>query len=260
MIRLGINIDHIATLRQARREGFPDPVSLAAVAVQAGADGITAHLREDRRHIQDEDIVRLKNTITVPLNLEMAITSEMVQIACEKKPHWCCLVPEKRQELTTEGGLNLSVHPLEFQQAIQQLHQAGIKVSVFIDPDAQMIVMAKEIGADAIEIHTGPYARSSKRSTNCEEKCTGSALAQRSSFEHELKKIVSSAKLAHEKGLIVNAGHGLDYDNVGPLVQAFPFYEFNIGFAVIARALETGLASAVNEMKERMKQNVCVES
>ncbi len=237
MTRLGVNVDHIATVRQARRESFPDPTEAALAAVQAGADGITAHLREDRRHIQNRDIEQLKNLLPVPLNMEMAATPELVSIACRIKPAWTCLVPEKRTELTTEGGLNVAALKGTLREAIAQLSGEGIKVSLFIEPNAETARLSKELGAHAVEFHTGGYAR---------------AFETASRGRNEIEKIRAAAQIARQAGLLVNAGHGLNYENVEPLAHAFSFDEFNIGFAIVARALFVGMESAVVEMKRRM--------
>lgn len=236
MTKLGINVDHIATLRQARREGFPDPVEAAILAVRNGANGITAHLREDRRHIQDRDLIRLKEKLSVPLNMEMAADSGIIQIARRLRPDWACLVPEKREELTTEGGLNVKRREKVLAGAVRALQDRGIKVSLFVDPEIENIRAALRIGADAVEIHTGAYAR----------------LFPTGRLQKELKKIIMAARVARGLGLIVNAGHGLDYENVGRLARSFPFDEFNIGFAIIARALAVGIPKAVREMKDCM--------
>jgi len=240
MIKLGVNVDHVATVRQARRESFPDPVEAAKAAVEAGADGITAHLREDRRHIQDQDIVRLKRELSVPLNLEMAAVPEIVKVALKVKPEWCCLVPERREELTTEGGLDLLNHLSSLKKVIGALRKGGLKVSVFIDADQEMVTLAKNLEADAVEIHTGVYARAWTMSHKDKASCSGTALALNNSSKVQLKKVVNAAQEARELGLLVNAGHGLDYDNVGHLAKAFPFNEFNIGFSIIAKSLMGG--------------------
>jgi pyridoxine 5-phosphate synthase len=237
MTRLGVNIDHVATVRQARRENFPDPTEAALAAVNGGADGITAHLREDRRHIQDNDILQLKNLLPVPLNMEMAATSELVDIACRVRPVWACLVPEKRTELTTEGGLNVAAMQKPLADAIARLAAAGIKVSLFIEPSADIARLSKKIGASAVEFHTGGYAK---------------AFETDSRGKNEIVKITDAALAAKDAGLLVNAGHGLNYENVEPLLRAFSFDEFNIGFAIVARALFVGMESAVSEMKRRI--------
>ena len=245
MTLLGVNIDHVATVRQARREAFPDPVEAALAAVKGGATGITAHLREDRRHIQDGDIERLKLKLTVPLNLEMAPSDEILQIAEQVKPDWACFVPEKRQELTTEGGLNVAGMEDRLSVAVARLHKKGTRVSFFIEPEAIAVESSARCGADAVEFHTGLYARLS-RSNPAEARL-------------EIDRIRRAAEAAREKKILVNAGHGIDYDNVAPLAEAFKFHEFNIGFAIVARSLFVGMEQAVREMKERMA-TVCAES
>lgn len=237
MTKLGVNVDHVATVRQARREAFPDPTEAALAAIQGGADGITAHLREDRRHIQDRDLEQLKKLLPVPLNMEMAATPELIRIACRIQPAWACLVPEKRLELTTEGGLALLSAQQSLTEAVRKLNSVGTKVSLFIEPDVESVQLSKSIGAQAVELHTGDYAR------------TG-----------DLTAIPAAAKAARAAGLLVNAGHGLTYDNVEPLLQAFAFDEFNIGFAIVARALFVGMENAVQEMKRRLTKTPCAAS
>jgi len=239
---LGINIDHVATLRQARRESFPDPVAAALAAVEAGATGITAHLREDRRHIQDDDIRRLKDKLSVPLNLEMATNDGILTVAEAVRPGWVCLVPEKRQELTTEGGLDVTGQESRILQVIDRLHRVGTKVSLFIDASAETVAASRRVGADAVEIQTGGYARDFRKDAGL-----------------ELGRIVEAAQAARSAGLIVNAGHGIDYENVGPLLRAFAFHELNIGFSIVSRAVMVGIGQAVREMKGRMS-TVCAES
>ena len=260
MVKLGVNIDHVATLRQQRKEGFPDPVALAKQAIRGGADGITAHLREDRRHIQEQDLIRLKEEIQSPLNMEMAAHPDIVKIALHVKPHWCCLVPEKRKELTTEGGLDVSSNENNVKEMIRLLQKGGIKVSLFVEPELSTIDKAKALGADAVELHTGPYARSFRTKHQAKDSCTGTDLALRTSFEHELRKIEAAAKYGKNKGLLINAGHGLDYNNAQRLSQAFPFHEFNIGFSIISRSLDVGMVKAVTEMKVLMQEKTCVAS
>ncbi|WP_299002618.1 pyridoxine 5'-phosphate synthase [uncultured Shewanella sp.] len=237
-ILLGVNIDHIATLRQARGTNYPDPVHAAAVAEHAGADGITVHLREDRRHIIDRDIQVLARTLKTRMNFEMAVTDEMLDIACEIKPHYVCLVPEKREELTTEGGLDVAGQMSKISSAVQRLSEKGIQVSLFIDADKAQIDAAVEVGAPVIEIHTGGYADAQ---TEIEA-------------NNELMRIKNMAKYAHAKGLIVNAGHGLHYHNVKPIAAIPELYELNIGHAIIARAAIDGLATAVKDMKRLMQE------
>jgi pyridoxine 5-phosphate synthase len=238
-LRLGVNIDHAATLRQARyardQDSIlvePDPVQAALIAEKAGADGITAHLREDRRHIQDRDIFRLKESLATKLNLEMGNAPEIVAIALEVKAHDACLVPENRNEVTTEGGLDCLTHRAALFDTIAKLHNVGTVVSLFIDPDPEQIRAAAELKAEYIELHTGAFANA-----------TADARAQ------ELKRLIEGAKLAHDLGLRINAGHGLNYENVHELFTVSHLEELNIGHAIISRALFTGLATAVTQMK-----------
>lgn len=233
---LGVNIDHIATLRNARGTQYPDPVQAAFIAEQAGADGITIHLREDRRHITDRDVKLLSQTIQTRMNLEMAVTDEMLDIACEVKPVFCCLVPEKRQEVTTEGGLDVAGQLDKMTLAVSRLVDAGISVSLFIDADIHQIDAAVAVGAAYIEIHTGRYADAENE------------LEQLA----ELKRIAHAATYAAGKGLKVNAGHGLTYHNVQAIAALPEIYELNIGHAIIGRAVMSGLAAAVTEMKALM--------
>jgi pyridoxine 5-phosphate synthase len=234
-IALGVNVDHVATVRQARRARHPDPVHAALLAEQAGADSITMHLREDRRHIIDRDPFALQELMQTHLNLEMAVSPEMIAIALRLHPHDCCLVPENRQEVTTEGGLNVAGNPEPVRAAVRELAAAGIRVSLFIDPDTQQIDAASGVGAPAIELHTGAYA-----------------CAQGADRARELDRLRRAARHAAERGLTVHAGHGLDYQNVG-LVAATPeIVELNIGHAIIARSLFVGMAAAVREMKALM--------
>ena len=235
-ILLGINVDHIATLRQARGTTFPDPVHAAAVAEHAGADGITIHLREDRRHIQDRDVYLMKQTLQTRMNLEMAVTEEMLTIACEVKPVFCCLVPEKREELTTEGGLDVASQQEKINQAVARLTQAGITASLFIDADQKQIDAAVLSKAPYIEIHTGHYADAL---TEAEQ-------------DKELGRLVAGIEYAHAQGLKVNAGHGLNYFNVKPIAAIPQIIELNIGHAIIARAAIDGLDKAVRDMKQLM--------
>jgi len=223
---LGVNIDHIATLRNARGTAYPDPVQAAFICEQAGADGITVHLREDRRHITDRDVRILRQTLDTRMNLEMAVTEEMLDIACETKPHFCCLVPEKRQEVTTEGGLDVC----------KRLADAGILVSLFIDADHAQIDAAVAVGAPYIEIHTGCYADAKDDVTQAKE----------------LARIAEAATYAAGKGLKVNAGHGLTYHNVKAIARLPEMHELNIGHAIIGRAVMSGLKEAVAEMKRLM--------
>ncbi|MEQ9888807.1 pyridoxine 5'-phosphate synthase [Pectobacterium zantedeschiae] len=235
---LGVNIDHIATLRNARGTAYPDPVQAAFVAEQAGADGITVHLREDRRHITDRDVRILRETLQTRMNLEMAVTEEMLNIACEVKPHFCCLVPEKRQEVTTEGGLDVAGQQEKIDNAVARLSQANILVSLFIDADKRQIDAAVASGAPYIEIHTGAYADAADDETR----------------QHEFERIRDAATYAAAKGLKVNAGHGLTYHNVLPIAALPEMHELNIGHAIIGRAVMSGLKDAVAEMKSLMRE------
>ncbi|WP_423185631.1 pyridoxine 5'-phosphate synthase [Alishewanella sp. d11] len=235
-IYLGVNIDHVATVRNARGTYYPEPVHAALLAEQAGADGITVHLREDRRHIIDRDVFILRETLATRLNFEMAVTEEMLGIACKLKPHFSCLVPEKRAELTTEGGLEVAGQLSRITDAVTQLTEANILVSLFIDADKKQIEAAAAAGAPYIEIHTGQYAEA-----------TDAAVQQA-----ELSRITDAAAYAASLGLIVNAGHGLHYHNVQPIAAIPQMYELNIGHAIIARAIFTGLGPAVTEMKRLM--------
>ncbi len=237
IILLGVNIDHVATLRQVRGTSYPEPVQAALLAEQGGADGITAHLREDRRHIQDRDIKYLRQMIHSRLNLEMAVISEMITLACEIRPDACCLVPEKREELTTEGGLDVAGQLDRVAQACQALGEAGVEVSLFIDPDEVQIEAAAKTGAPVIELHTGSYAEASTPEAR----------------QQELAKIQQAAKFADGLGLQVNAGHGLHYHNVEAIARIPEIVELNIGHSIIARALFTGLQEAVREMKQLVK-------
>lgn len=234
---LGINIDHVATLRQARGTRYPDIGQAALLAEQAGADGITIHLREDRRHIQDRDVFHLREILQTPMNLEMAVTDEMVGIAEQVKPAHCCLVPEKRQELTTEGGLDVVHNQAAIQGACERLAAQGTQVSLFIDPDPRQIDMAVAVGAPCIEIHTGAYAE-----------------LARSAALDELDKIHQGVKHAVAQGLVVNAGHGLHYHNVEAIAAMEDINELNIGHSVIAHAVFVGLPEAVREMARLLVQ------
>jgi len=238
---LGVNVDHVATLRQARGVSYPSPLEAVLLCEQAGADGITIHLREDRRHIQDSDVYEIARQLTTRLNLEMAATSEMLSIACEVKPFWVCLVPEKRAELTTEGGLDVAGQVTHLKEYINELHKAGIKVSLFIDPDEIQIAAAVACHADAIELHTGTYA---------EVGLAGDFDAQNVELQR-IKHAVVIAKNLDDK-LLINAGHGLTRDNVNAIAQIDDIYELNIGHALIADAIFVGLSQAVIMMKAAM--------
>ena len=237
LILLGVNIDHVATLRQARGTQYPEPVQAAFIAEQAGADGITAHLREDRRHMQDRDMFLLKEMIHTRLNFEMAVTDEMLGIASQVQPFACCLVPEKREELTTEGGLDVASNPDKMQRACSHLAEAGIEVSLFIDPEEKQIDAAINAGAPVIELHTGRYADA----TDLQQQ------------KQELERIQLAARYAHSAGLQVNAGHGLNLYNVEDICKIPEIVELNIGHAIIAQAVFSGLETAVRDMKRTMR-------
>jgi len=246
MKRLGVNIDHVATLRQARGGDAPDPVLAAGIAEHNGADGITVHLREDRRHIQDRDLEILSRTIRTRINLEMAATEEMIGIALRVLPYSATLVPEKRKELTTEGGLDVLGHRESFYSAISRLRKSGILVSLFVDPDLDQIRAAKQVGADAFEIHTGTYCRTFRPGADKHAEASGSSPG----FEEELRKIRTVASHGRDIGLKVFAGHGLDVRNIVPILSIPEIEEFNIGHSIIARAVFLGLGAAVREMAD----------
>lgn len=235
---LGVNIDHVATLRQARGTRYPDPVHAALQVEQAGADSITLHLREDRRHIQDRDVYLLKERMLTRMNLEMAVTDEMVTIACDVKPEDCCLVPEKREELTTEGGLDVIRFEASISEACNKLADAGIKVSLFIDADIQQIEAAKRTGAPVIEIHTGHYADADEHSSQ----------------QQMLNEIIVACEHADNIGLQVNAGHGLNRQNITEIARLQAVRELNIGHAIIADSLFIGIEKAVQEYKKLMRE------
>ena len=234
-LRLGVNIDHVATVREARGSAYPDPVRAALLAAQAGADGITAHLREDRRHIADDDIERLVRDLQLPLNLEMAATDEMLAIALQHKPHAACLVPEKRTEVTTEGGLDVAAGHDHLQYYVKRLGDAGIRVSLFIDPDRAQLNAAKALGAPVVELHTGSY---------CE--------AHGAALDHELVRIQKAAAHAEAIGLECHAGHGLSFDSVGPIAAIPTVVELNIGHFLIGEAIFGGLDQAIRRMRALM--------
>lgn len=236
-IHLGVNVDHIATLRQARRTTYPDPLFAALAAEQAGADSITIHLREDRRHIQDRDVTLCRDALQTRLNLEMAATPEMVAIACRVRPPDCCLVPERRQEVTTEGGLDVRSQEAALKAVCGQLADADIRVSLFIDPDTAQLDAAARVGAPVVELHTGTYAD-----------------AHGEAAKRELERIVQAARHAASIGLTVHAGHGLNYRNVQPIAAIEAIVELNIGHSIVARAVMDGLGPAVAEMKHLMLQ------
>jgi len=237
-ILLGVNIDHVATLRQARRTRYPDPVHAALVAEQAGADAITLHLREDRRHIQERDVALLREVLLTRMNLEMAVTEEMLAVAERYRPEDCCLVPERREELTTEGGLDIAGQRGRIREACARLAEAGVRVSLFIDADPRQVEAAAEVGAPVIEIHTGHYAEARTREARA----------------RELARVAEAVRLGREAGLQVNAGHGLSYENVRPVAALPDIAELNIGHAIVARAVFSGLAEAVREMKRLMRE------
>ena len=234
MPTLGVNIDHVATVRQARRTTEPDPVWAAAMAELGGADQITVHLREDRRHIQDRDVRVLRETVNVRLNMECACIDEMLNISCELKPDQVCLVPEKREEVTTEGGLDVISNKLRVADSIKQLQESGIVVSLFIDPNKDQIAMAKEVGADAIELHTGNYA-------------DANGIA---SIERQIQILTECCEFGTGQNLRVHAGHGLTYANVVPVARIANMEELNIGHSIVARAIFVGFQQAVREMKQ----------
>ena len=232
-VLLGVNIDHVATVRQARGTQYPSVVEAAALAERAGADSITVHLREDRRHIQDADVSRLCADTQTRVNLEMAVTEEMLAIALKHRPADVCLVPEKREELTTEGGLDVTANPDAIKEAVQRLGEAGIRVSLFIDPDSEQLDAARSSGAPVVELHTGTYADAS-----------GATQAE------ELQRLHDACLFGHSLGLQINAGHGLHLENVQPVARLPHMTELNIGHSIIARAIFVGLEQAVREMKD----------
>ena len=232
MPELGVNIDHVATIRQARKTFEPEPVWAAALAELGGADGITIHLREDRRHIQQRDLQLLRETVTVKLNLELACEEEVLRIACEVKPDQATLVPERREEITTEGGLDVVAHRERAALAVQRLQDAAINVSLFLDPEPRQIEMARELNADAVELHTGQYA-----------------LASPERQERELATLANAGSQVRELGLTLHAGHGLTYRNVRPVALIEGMHELNIGHSIVSRAVMVGMERAVREMK-----------
>jgi len=234
LIRLGVNVDHVATVRQARRTVEPDPVAAAVLAELAGADGITIHLREDRRHIQDRDLELLRKTVQTRVNLEMAINEEIVQIALRVLPDQATLVPEKREEVTTEGGLDVLTHRDKLKAVVKRLKDAGIRVSLFVDPVVEIMRVSKQVGADAVELHTGSYANA-----RTEEE-----------VEKELAKLKEAARVAGEAGLAVFAGHGLNYINILAIKTIPQLMEVNIGHSIVSRAVLVGMERAVREMKD----------
>ena len=238
MIRLGVNVDHVATVRQARRVDVPDPVEAALVAEAAGADGITVHLREDRRHIQERDVQLLRERLQTKLNLEMAVTPAMVAFAENIRPDDACFVPEKREELTTEGGLDVVSHREKIGEAAQRLQSLGVRVTLFVDPERAQIEASREACAHAVEIHTGAY-------------CNALGIER----EKQLRAVVEASKLAQSLGLEVHGGHGLNYDNVLAIAQIYEMTELNIGHSIVARAIIVGIAQATREMKDILNKS-----
>ncbi|HUP92718.1 MAG TPA: pyridoxine 5'-phosphate synthase [Solimonas sp.] len=236
-IRLGVNVDHVATLRQARGTAYPDPVEAGCIAAASGADSITIHLREDRRHIQDKDVQRMLQRCPVPVNLEMAVTEPMLDLACSLKPRFACLVPERREELTTEGGLDVASRVEEITQACRRLAKAGIKVALFIAPDAAQFEAVRRTGAPHVEIHTGAYAETRAHPQ-----------------AEELKRIAAFAGAAHKAGIEVHAGHGLHVGNVATIARMAPIVELNIGHSIVARSVFIGLPAAVMEVRRAMTE------
>jgi len=242
-VLLGVNVDHVATLREARGSIYPDPLLAALQAEQAGADGITVHLREDRRHIQERDVRLMKAALQTRMNLEIAVTEEMVELACQIQPAHCCLVPEKREEITTEGGLDVCLQETKIAGACGQLADAGIEVSLFIDPEEQQIAAARRCGAPVIELHTGKYGISSANPHS--EDC-----------QRELAKFQDAVSFALKTGLTVNAGHGLHYHNVIPIAACAGVNELNIGHSIVSQAVFSGFSKAVADMRQLLDQAV----
>ena len=237
MIRLGVNIDHVATVRQARRSDAPDPVEAALLAEKGGADGVTVHLREDRRHIQQRDVERLRARLKSKLNLEMAVTPEMARLAEQLRPDDACFVPERREELTTEGGLDVRSQRARIRDAVERLQARGIRISLFVDPDDGQIEASRETGAHGVEIHTGRYANAAGDKSK------------------ELGEFAAAVSLARRLGLEVHGGHGLNYDNVIPVARVPEIVELNIGHSIVARAIMVGMEQAVREMKELLRKS-----
>lgn len=231
MLRLGVNVDHVATLRQARKSDVPDPVEAALLAERGGADGITVHLREDRRHIQERDVELLRERLSTKVNLEMAVTPEMVRLAEKLHPDDACFVPERREELTTEGGLDVVAHRDKIEQAVKRLEERQIRVSLFVDPEEGQVEVSRRVGAHGVELHTGRYCNVSGDRTG------------------ELEKVAAAASFARSLGLEVHGGHGLNYENVLPIARIPEMVELNIGHSIVARAVMVGMEQAVREMK-----------
>lgn len=236
MLRLGVNVDHVATLRQARESNIPDPVEAALLAERGGADGITVHLREDRRHIQERDVELLRERLSTKVNLEMAVTPEMVRLAEKLHPDDACFVPERREELTTEGGLDVLAHRAKIQEAVKRLQERQIRVSLFVDPEESQVEMSRRVGAHGVELHTGRYCNVSGDRTR------------------ELEKVAVAASFARRLGLEVHGGHGLNYENVLPIARIPEMVELNIGHSIVARAVMVGMEQAVREMKELLRK------
>lgn len=236
MIRLGVNVDHVATLRQARKSDIPDPVEAALLAERGGADGITVHLREDRRHIQERDVELLRERLSTKVNLEMAVTPEMVRLAEKLHPDDACFVPERREELTTEGGLDVVAHRAKVEEAVKRLEERQIRVSLFVDPEEGQVEVSRRVGAHGVELHTGRY-------------CNDSGGRAR-----ELEKVAAAASFARSLGLEVHGGHGLNYENVLPIARIPEMVELNIGHSIVARAVMVGMEQAVREMKELLRK------
>ena len=235
-IRLGVNIDHVATLRQARKSDIPDPVEAALLAEKGGADGITVHLREDRRHIQERDVELLRERLSTKVNLEMAVTPEMVRLAEKLHPDDACFVPERREELTTEGGLDVLAHRAKIQEAVKRLQERQIRVSLFVDPEEGQVEVSRRVGAHGVELHTGRYCNVSGDRTR------------------ELEKVAAAASFARSLGLEVHGGHGLNYENVLPIARIPEMVELNIGHSIVARAVMVGMEQAVREMKALLRR------
>lgn len=238
-VLLGLNIDHIATLRNTRNTQYPDPLYAVYIAEHAGVDSITVHLREDRRHITDRDVILIRQIVQINMNLEIATTDEMIDIACKLKPHYCCLVPERRQELTTEGGLDVFNKINTLQNVVSKLTDSGIRVSLFIDPDEKQVIAAYKTGAPCIELHTGIYSASNVKSDQI----------------LEYKRIKKSIECAVAYGLIINAGHGLNYNNVQYIAMLPQIHEINIGHAIVSRSVYCGLLKAIQDMKQLLQDS-----
>lgn len=236
MLRLGVNVDHVATLRQARKSDIPDPVEAALLAERGGADGITVHLREDRRHIQERDVELLRERLSTKVNLEMAVTPEMVRLAEKLHPDDACFVPERRAELTTEGGLDVVAYSAKIQEAVKRLGERQIRVSLFVDPEEGQVEVSRRVGAHGVELHTGRYCNISGDRTG------------------ELEKVAAAASFARSLGLEVHGGHGLNYENVLPIARIPEMVELNIGHSIVARAVMVGMEQAVREMKELLRK------